>query len=347
MDERVDDAGAGGDVAPEPRGGGAAEAAAGRGASRVHDPVGGQPRTAGAFPPAAKRRRIARRDFMTFPILTAAEAASLIHNGQNVGFSGFTPAGAPKAIPLAIAERAIAAHNAGQEFQIGVLTGASTGPSLDGALSKAKAMKFRTPYQTNGDLRDRINAGKTRFFDLHLSLMPQVTRYGFLGPVDVAVVEAAGLTAGGGIVLTSGVGSAPTFCNLAKRVIVELNRHHPATILGMHDIYEPKDPPYRKQIPIYTPSDRIGSPIINIDPAKIVGVVETDLEDEARGFSEISPLTESIGHNVAEFLAAQLAAGMIPKPFLPIPSGVGAIPNSGLGALGNHPGIPPFENYTL
>ena len=81
----------------------------------------------------------------------------------------------------------------------------------------------------------------------------------------------------------------------------------------MHDIYEPADPPYRKQIPIYTPSDRIGSPIITIDPAKIVGVVETDLEDEARGFSEISPLTESIGQNVAEFLAAQLAAGMIPQ----------------------------------
>src|ERR1039458_2540987 len=113
---------------------------------------------------------------MTFPVLTAAEAASLIHHGQNVGFSGFTPAGAPKAIPLAIAERAIAAHDAGQEFQIGILTGASTGPSLDGALAKAQAIKFRTPYQTNADLRDRINAGQTRFFDLHLSLMPQVTR---------------------------------------------------------------------------------------------------------------------------------------------------------------------------
>jgi len=282
----------------------------------------------------------------SFPVLTAAEAAALIQNGQNVGFSGFTPAGAPKAIPMAIADRAIAAHDAGQEFQIGVLTGASTGPSLDGALSKAKAMKFRTPYQTDANLRDRINAGKTRFFDLHLSLMPQVTRYGFLGPVDVAVVEAADITAGGGIVLTSGVGAAPTFCNLAERVIVELNRHHPAAILGMHDIYEPADPPYRKQIPIYKPSDRIGSPIITIDPAKIVGVVETSLEDEARGFSEISPLTESIGHNVAEFLAAQLAAGMIPKPFLPIQSGVGDIANSVLGALGSHPGIPPFEMYT-
>ena len=107
----------------------------------------------------------------------------------------------------------------------------------------------------------------------------------------MAVVEAADLTAGGGIVLTSGVGAAPTFCNLADRIIIELNRHHPPTLLGMHDIYEPADPPYRKQIPIYTPSDRIGSPIITVDPAKIVGVVETDLEDEARGFSETSPLT--------------------------------------------------------
>jgi acetyl-CoA hydrolase len=281
-----------------------------------------------------------------FPILTAAEAASFIEHGQNVAFSGFTPAGVPKAVPLAIAERATAAHNAGKEFQIGVLTGASTGPSLDGALAKAQAMKFRTPYQTNGDLRDRINAGQTRFFDLHLSLMPQVTRYGFLGPVDVAVVEAADLTAGGGILLTSAVGSAPTFCNLAKKVIVELNRHHPPTVLGLHDIYEPADPPYRKQIPIYTPSDRIGSPIIAIDPSKIVGVVETDLPDEARGFSETTPITEQIGHNVAEFLASQLAGGKLPKSFLPIQSGVGDIANSVLGALGGHPGIPPFEMYT-
>ena len=282
----------------------------------------------------------------SFPILTAAEAAAFIEHGQNVAFSGFTPAGVPKAVPLAIAERAIAAHNAGREFQIGVLTGASTGPSLDGALAKARAMKFRTPYQTNGDLRDRINAGQTRFFDLHLSLMPQVTRYGFLGPVDVAVVEAADLTAGGGILLTSAVGSAPTFCNLAKKVIVELNRHHPPALLGLHDIYEPADPPYRKQIPIYAPSDRIGSPIIAIDPSKIVGVVETDLPDEARGFSETTPLTERIGHNVAEFLASQLAAGMLPKPFLPIQSGVGDIANAVLGALGKHPDIPAFEMYT-
>ena len=159
-------------------------------------------------------------------------------------------------------------------------------------------------------------------------------------------VEAADITAGGGIVLTSGVGAAPTFCNLAQRVIVELNRHHPAAILGMHDIYEPADPPYRKQIPIYKPSDRIGSPIISIDPAKIVGVVETNLEDEARGFSEISPLDRIHRPQCRRVSGAQLAAGMIPKPFLPIQSGVGDIANSVLGALGSHKGIPPFEMYT-
>ena len=153
----------------------------------------------------------------SFPLLSAEEAAALIEHGQTVGFSGFTPAGAPKAIPLAIAERAIAEHQAGREFQIGVLTGASTGTSLDGALAKADAISFRTPYQSDPALRARINAGQTRFFDMHLSLMPQAVRYGFLGPVHWAVVEASDVTAGGGIVLTSSVGCAPTFCSRPRR----------------------------------------------------------------------------------------------------------------------------------
>ena len=38
-----------------------------------------------------------------FPVLTPDEAAALIQHGQTVGFSGFTPAGATKVIPKAIA----------------------------------------------------------------------------------------------------------------------------------------------------------------------------------------------------------------------------------------------------
>ena len=86
---------------------------------------------------------------LPFPELTAAEAAEIIHDGHTVGFSGFTPAGAAKAIPRAIAERAKSEHEAGRPFKIGVITGASTGDSLDGALAAAKAVAWRTPYQSN------------------------------------------------------------------------------------------------------------------------------------------------------------------------------------------------------
>ena len=89
---------------------------------------------------------------LPFPILTAEEAAELIQNGQTIGFSGFTPAGAAKAVPFALAQKARREHEAGKPFKVGVLTGASTGKSLDGALAEAEAISFRTPYQSNSCL---------------------------------------------------------------------------------------------------------------------------------------------------------------------------------------------------
>ncbi len=283
---------------------------------------------------------------LPYPILTAEEAAGLIQNGSTVGFSGFTPAGVPKAIPAALAERAIKEHEAGREFKIGVLTGASTGPSLDGALAKAEAISFRTPYQSDPTLRAQINAGKVRFVDMHLSLLPQFVRYGFLGPVHWAVVEASDLTAAGGIVLTSAVGAVNTYARLAERVLIELNQRHPATLLGMHDIFEPADPPVRQEIPVYSPSDRIGSPICVIDPKKIAGVVLTDQDDEGGGFDTPTEVTNRIGQNVAEFLVGEIRAGRIPPGFLPMQSGVGNVANAVLGALGESKEVPPFEMYT-
>jgi acetyl-CoA hydrolase len=283
---------------------------------------------------------------LPFPKLAPEEAAALIHNGQAVGFSGFTPAGAPKAIPLAIACRAEAEHAAGRDFKIGVLTGASTGPSLDGSLAKANAISFRTPYQSNSDLRARINAGDTQFVDMHLSMLPQAVRYGFLGRLNWAVVEACDVTGGGGIVLTSSVGAAPTYLNCADKVIIELNRHHPPTLLGMHDIYEPLDPPLRREIPIYSVADRIGAPLATVPPSKIAGIVETDLADECGAFCEQTPVTARLGANVVEFLVREMAAGRIPKQFLPLQSGVGDIANCVLAALGERREVPPFDMYT-
>jgi len=281
-----------------------------------------------------------------FPILTPDEAAAFIQHGQTVGFSGFTPAGATKVIPTAIARRADAEHKAGRPFQIGVVTGASTGKSLDGELARANAIAWRTPYQSDPDLRKRINSGETRFFDMHLSMLPQNVRYGFLGKFSWAIVEAASVSDDGVIVPTSSVGATPTFCRVADKILIELNHYHPPILYGMHDIFEPDDPPNRREIPIYKPSDRAGPPYIKVDPAKIAGVVETNLPDETAGFDAPNEVTRKIGQNVAEFLAGELKNGTIPAGFLPIQSGVGDIANAVLGALGDHPDIPRFEMYT-
>ena len=282
----------------------------------------------------------------SFPVLTAEEAAAMIENGQTIGFSGFTPAGGAKAVPAALAERAKAEHAAGRPFKVGVLTGASTGPEIDGALAEAEAISVRAPYQTTPALRKAINAGKVKFFDMHLSMFPQNVRYGFFGPVHWAVVEAADITAGGGVLLTSSVGASPTFLSRAEKVIIELNAHHPAALLGMHDILEPQDPPTRQVIHIHHPSDRIGSPVCVVDPKKIVGIVLTDKPDQGRDLPAETEITRRIGHHITEFLVGELRAGRVPKSFLPLQSGVGGIANSVFAALGASPKIPAFELYT-
>lgn len=281
-----------------------------------------------------------------FNFVTAEEAATYLHNGDNVGFSGFTAAGCPKAVPTAIAQRAEEYHNAGKEFKIGMYTGASTGDAMDSVLARAKAISFRTPYQSSKDLRSAINRGEVNYFDLHLSALALSLRYNFVEAPKFAIIEACDLTEDGEIVLTSGVGITPTIAHLAEYVIIELNHFHPKELKGFHDIYEAENPPYRKEIPICKVSDRIGKPTLKIDPKKILCVVETNLPNEVSGFTPSDEVTMKIGDNVAAFLASELKKGKIPKDFVPLQSGVGNIANAVLGSLGSNPDIPAFEMYT-
>lgn len=281
-----------------------------------------------------------------FPVLTAEEAVAMISHGETIGFSGFTGTGSPKEIPGALAARARTAHAAGRPFKVGVVTGASTGPSLDGALADAAAISWRTPFQSHPALRAQINAEKVRFFDQHLSLVAQSARYGFLGRFSWAIVEACDVRPNGDIVLTSSVGASPTFLHLADRVLIERNSYHPRELHGIHDIIEPRDPPFREPIPIRRVSDRIGENVVHVDPAKIAGVVESHRPDEVTPFKPADAITGKIGENVADFLAGELRAGRIPPGFLPVQAGVGNVSNSVLSALGAHPDIPDFEMFT-
>ncbi|MCC8144986.1 MAG: acetyl-CoA hydrolase/transferase family protein [Bacteroidales bacterium] len=283
---------------------------------------------------------------MAYKKMTAEEAASLINNDDLIGFSGFTAAGCPKVITVALGKRAEEEHAKGNPFKVGIYTGASTGDSIDGVLSRAHAIKFRTPYQSNKDMRTELNSHGAHYFDLHLSELPQYLRYGFLPRPKFAILEACDITDDGKIYLTSAVGIAPTVARLADQIFVELNKYHPKELAGMHDIYEPADPPVRREIPVYAASDRIGVPYIQVDPKKIVGVVDTNLPNEVGGFTPSDEVTNKIGENVANFLSSEIKAGRIPTSFLPVQSGVGNIANAVLGAMGANKDIPPFEIYT-
>lgn len=277
--------------------------------------------------------------------MTADEAAALIKHNDNVGFSGFTAAGCPKVVPVALAKRAEAEHAKGNPFQIGMFTGASTGDSIDGSLARAHAVKFRTPYQSSKDMRNAINSGEVKYFDMHLSQLAQEIRYGFFGQVDFAIIEACDITEDGEIVPTCGVGITPTVARLAKTVIVELNRWHPKEMRGMHDIAELPNPPHRREIGVYSVKDRMGIDCVKVDPSKII-VVETNTPNEGGGFSPVDEITAKIGENVANFFVKEMAEGRMPKTFLPVQSGVGNIANAVLAAMGQSKEIPDFEVYT-
>ncbi len=56
--------------------------------------------------------------------------------------------------------------------------------------------------------------------------MAQEVRYGFMGKVNVAIIEACEVTPDGKVYLTAAGGIAPTICRLADQIIVELNAAH-------------------------------------------------------------------------------------------------------------------------
>ena len=264
-------------------------------------------------------------------VVTAEEAAKMIKDGDTIGCSGFTPSGYPKAVPLALAERV----KAGEKIKVNVLTGASVGPELDG-LAAVGAIKARSPYQTNNDMRNALNTkgeNGVLYNDQHLSLATQYARYGFLGDIDIALVEACAITEEGHIVPTTSVGSAPTFVKVAKKVIVELNTSQPEEMEGMHDIYIPLDPPNRREIPIYSTGDRIGTTYIECGADRIDAIVVTDITDKVRPLPAVTETEQAMADNIVKFFDQEVAAGRLPQNLLPLQSGVGGVANAVLAGF--------------
>jgi succinyl-CoA:acetate CoA-transferase len=267
-------------------------------------------------------------------IMSAEEATDFIKPGDQVGVSGFTGSGYPKLVPMELARRMSQANARGENFQISLFTGASTGPELDGELAKSGGMRLRLPYQSDPEVRKRINSGETEYLDIHLSHIAQLVEYGFLGKLDVAVIEVTAVLEHGRLIPSTSVGNNQTWLDQAERVILEVNSWQSMELEGMHDIYRGlQNPPYRAPIPLEHTGQRIGTPYLTVDPKKVVAVVVTDSPDRNSAFKAPDEASRRIAGHILEFLGWEVQKGRLPASLLPLQSGVGNIANAVLFGL--------------
>jgi len=264
----------------------------------------------------------------------------------NVGWSGFTPVGYPKVVPIALADH-VEKNNLHGKWKFNVFAGASVGSETEDRWATLDMIDRRWPYQTGKNIAKGINSGKIKFGDKHLSMFPQDLKYGFYtkddgGKLDIAVIEASAITEDGNIILTGAVGAAPEIIDYADKIIVEINTGLPS-FEGMHDILVSDLPPERKVIPITDLRQRVGTPYVPTDKSKIIAIVESTLPDNGRALRGTDDVAQAIADNIIEFFENEVKAGRLPDNLLPLQSGVGSIANAVVGGLVSSP----FENLTV
>ncbi len=276
-------------------------------------------------------------------VMSGEEAAALIQPGSQIGMSGFTGSGYPKAVPMALARRVADAHLRGDKFKVNVFTGASTGPELDGTLAMAGAMQLRMPYQSDPITRKLINSGEMQYIDMHLSHVAQLVEYGFMGKLDLAILEVTAILEDGRVIPSTSLGNNQSWIDCADKVILEVNSTQPLALEGLHDIYYGLGlPPFRDPIPLTSPSQRIGELYLKIPVDKVIAVVHTDVPDRATAFKEPDANSKKIAAHILEFFSSEVKKGRLPPSLLPLQSGVGNIANAVLYGLEEGP----FQDLT-
>ena len=282
--------------------------------------------------------------------MTAKEAACFIKNNDCVALGGFSPSGTPKAIMSAVAEKALAEHQAGREYKIHLNAGASVGDSCDGALSRADAVISRIPYCDNKDMRQAYNKGDIAFHDLNLADNAAFLRQKLTHVPTWGIIEAADNEEHDGtyhIYPTSATGIAPTICHIAEKgLFIEHNIWHEKAIKGIHDIYEMPNSWEHHIMRISHPTQRIGKPYLSIPAERNVGIVECNLPDEARPMPPSSDIHNTMGGHAADFVHWNIRKGILHPQHLVFQSGVGSVANAVIGAMGRDKNIPEFSVFT-
>src|SRR6266567_7129815 len=248
-------------------------------------------------------------------VMTAEQTIPFFKNGMNLGWSGFTPAGYPKAVPIALANH-VEKHNLQGQLKFNLFIGASVGAETEDRWATLDMINRRWPYQTGKNIAAGINEGRIRMGDKHLSLFAQDLGYGFY--------------------------TKDSESGKLDRAIIEVNTGQPS-FEGIHDNISCNHPPHRQVLNITKADSRIGTTFVPCDPKKIIAVVESKLRDKGRAFAEQDDTSEAIANHVIDFFTHEVKAGRLPKNLLPLQSGVGSIANAVIGGLAKGP----FTNLTV
>ncbi len=278
------------------------------------------------------KKRIRNPKYLNL-ITTAEDAAKYIKNGMVIGMSGFTPSDYPKLIPLALIER----KKAGEDIKVDVYAGATLGQEVDVKMVQEGMIRKRLPFMNNPVPRAAVNNNDMLFIDMHLSQSAQYVNYGFLPEVDIAVVEVLGITEDGDLIPSTAVGNTAAFIRACDCVLVEIAMKKPMQMEGMHDIWYLDNPPNRREIPIYKPSDRIGTPTIPCGWEKIKAIVLSDGADSPKELAPIDETSRVISKHVIAFLQKEVEEGRLTEQLLPLQSGVGNVANAVLVGLQDAP----------
>ncbi|MDR2697942.1 MAG: acetyl-CoA hydrolase [Holophagales bacterium] len=274
-------------------------------------------------------------------VISAEEALKYFKHGMSLGWSGFTPAGYPKAIPIALADY-VEKNNLQGKMRFDLFIGASVGAETEDKWASLDMIDRRWPYQTGKNVALGINDGHIRMGDKHLSMFAQDLGYGFYtkdtktGKLDLALIEVGAVTEDGGLILGASVGVVPEILMISDSIILEVNTSMPS-LEGIHDIVVNKNPPNREVLNITKVSSRAGTPYVPCDTSKIIAIVESKYPDKGRAFAGIDESSAAIANNIIDFFKHEVKAGRLPKNLLPLQSGVGSIANAVVGGLAKSP----------
>jgi succinyl-CoA:acetate CoA-transferase len=251
-------------------------------------------------------------------VVAAPVAAGLFRDGMMVATSGSTM-GFPKATFGALAERIKAEGG----LKIDLLCAGPLSSEFEDVLYEAGGIRKRIGSVGGEKLRGGINRGEVAFVEGKGATLPLQVQRGLFGPLELAVVEAVGITEEGRIIPSTAVYDAPEWIEAALRVIVEINLKRPLSLEGLHDVCRPEkgglslDPD--------NPLRRLGVPYFPVDPQKIAAIVLTDEEDRPSREQKPDPAGALIGAHLVKFLEEEIAAGRLTRRLPPLELGFGEL----------------------